>query len=223
MKAALKYGTPLASPARVSRFDGLTCANDDAPRFSLASQPVGGLRCGLREVSRELVPRRKFDLWFAVERAVFPCLFHMIAMGMFEADEPERRDILKAFEDDMEEWASLMLPSQFHDFRREMLSLVHLITGTLIDKQIGQNGGWPTVRLMMVGSGLVQLCDHYAGEAFFTSRFEQSLNAMLSALHFVAGNEMASSQASATKALRRVFYTLRQRGRFGWIGVNYAF
>ncbi|OSQ38992.1 hypothetical protein [Thalassospira mesophila] len=210
MSAVLKYGTPLASDMRVATV-GL--AANDVGLFV----PPKTLRRGFHEISRDVVPRRKFDLWFAVERAVFPCLFHMIAMGMFEEDEPERRDILKAFEDDMEEWAKLMLPSQFHDFRREMLSLVHLITGTLIDKQIGQNGGWPTVRLMMVGSGLVQLCDHYACEAFFTTRFELSFNAMLSALHFVAGDEMASSEVFATKALRRVCSALKQRGRFGWV------
>ncbi|PKR54436.1 hypothetical protein [Thalassospira marina] len=210
MKAAFKYGAPLASPARVA---GVGIAANDVARFPVA----GALRRGLREVSREVVPRRKFDLFFAVERAFFPRYFWMVAVGMLDYDEADGRAVIDALLDDQEEWAGLMLPSQQVDFTRELRRLVDAVMPVMIDRQIGGDGGWKTSRLLMVGYGLCQLADDHATEAVFTTRFQDVLNRMAGQYHFLASDEMTAMEPAAHRSLRKVIAVLKSKGRFLWM------
>ncbi len=197
MKTALKYGTPLASPARF---------------------PVAGvMRRGLREVSREVVSRRKFDLFFAVERAFFPRYFWTVACGMLDYDEADGRAVINALLDDQQEWADLMLPSQQVDFTRELARLVDDVMPVMLDRQIGGGGGWKTSRLLMVGFGLCLLADDYASDAVFTTRFKAMLNCMASQYHFLAGDEMKAMEPAAHRSLRKVIALLKSKNRFLWL------
>ncbi|WP_339774264.1 hypothetical protein [uncultured Thalassospira sp.] len=210
MSIALKYGAPLASDMRLA---GVGLAANDVARLPVP----GALRRGLREVSRDVVPRRKFDLWFAVERAFFPRYFWAVAVGMLDDREADSRDVIDTLLADQQEWADLMLPSQFHDFRNEFAKLVDVAMAAMVDRQIGSDGGWKTSRLMMVGYGLCQLADDHAVDAVFTTRFAKVLNRLAEQHYFINADEMRGCEGSAHKSLRKVIAALKSRGRFLWL------
>ncbi|OSQ33792.1 hypothetical protein [Thalassospira sp. MCCC 1A01428] len=210
MSVALKYGAPLASDMRLA---GVGVAANDVARLPVP----GALRRGLREVSRDVVPRRKFDLFWAVERAFFPRYFWAVAVGMLDDSEADSRDVIDILLADQQEWADLMLPSQFHDFRNEFAKLVDVAMAVMMDRQIGGGGGWKTSRLMMVGYGLCQLADAHAVDAMFTTRFAKVLNRLAEQHYFINADEMRACEGAAHKSLRKVIAALKSRGRFLWL------
>ncbi len=211
-----KQFIPLADPAPR---EVPAPANDFLPRGTLTMADVrqrlshGRSRPVAVEVKR---PRRvnEFDV---AEAALFPRLFWAIYVSPDFAGEADNDRLARAFQADMQTYADIMAPSQWADFRREMDRGADSVLGILVNWQIGEDGGWHSLKVFAVVFLLMLWVDRHAGQGMFTTDFKASAREVFGHIQLMHRAEFQAIEPSAHKMLPKVIAKLKACGLFLWL------
>lgn len=215
MSTAPKPILPLATPVA----DIPVPANDPLP---IATIRMANIRQRLprgcsRVVAVEVKKSKVMGVRECVERALFPRIFWAVCGASFDQEDAETEALMARMLRDIEVWADLMLPSQRMDFERELNHSARSALQPLLDLQIGNDGGWSTIKLVMVFMLLVQWVEQHAEQAMFTSQFAAIAQDILTHIDLMFGDECDAVEASAHKQLPKVIKKLKACGLFAWL------
>ncbi|WP_417624991.1 hypothetical protein [Paremcibacter congregatus] len=193
-------------------------SNDDLPTGTLTMSDIRQ-RLGIRKtrmVKVETKRPRKVHHMDVAEAAFFPRLFWGMYLSFDQADQGNAA-IIQGLRSDMQLYGDLMAPSQWHDFKREMDNGAMVAMEAMIDRQIGNGGGWNAIKVFMVSFLLIKWVDRHAAQAMFTTDFACIAQDILTHLDELYGDECDGVEPSAHKMLPKVITRLKACGLFLWL------
>ncbi|MHC8493404.1 hypothetical protein ACTU44_11925 [Thalassospira sp. SM2505] len=215
MSAAVKPVLPLAiMPEPVP-----TPANDPLPVGTLTMADIRQRlpRGRSKPVAVEVIRPRKVHHIDVAEAALFPRMFWAVLIAPEHAGDADNDRLARVFHDDMQRYADLMNPSQWADFRREMDHGADSAFGVLIDWQVGQAGGWQSLKVCAVLFLLMLWVDRHAAQAMFTDDFAKAADEVFAHIRTLHGDAFAAIEPSAHKQLPKVIAKLKACGLFLWL------
>ncbi|MBC05695.1 hypothetical protein [Thalassospira sp.] len=214
---ATKTLIPLAEPTPAPYVPAP--ANDPLPVGTLTMADIRQRlpRGRSKVVGVEVIRPRKVHEIDVAEAAIFPRLFWAVYVSPDFAGDGDNDRLARAFRADMDCYAGLMAPSQFHDFRREMDHGADSVLAVLLDRQVGDDGGWHSLKVFAVIFLLMLWVDRYAAQAMFTTDFERASAEVFDHIRALHGDQFAAIEPSAHKMLPKVIARLKACGLFLWL------
>lgn len=160
-------------------------------------------------------PRRVHEI-DAVEAAFFPRFFWAM-QASFGRDDLRFVETAEALRADMHVYFALMMPNQQADFSRELENAAFAAMEPMLDRRLGNAGGWDELVVSMTGFLLIRWVDQHAAQAMFTTNFERIAQGILAHLDEMYGGECDAAEDIAHQKLPKVIARLKSCGLFKWL------